>query len=99
MQHREESRIDSREPGTATILGNPDVSVPCAIVNFSPSGMCIAVRDRIAAGNAVKVDWDGHFLVGRVRRTLADGGSYRIGLELLYCSQWKGTPAPALARR
>jgi hypothetical protein len=99
MQHRNEARIAAGKPATATILGNPDVSVPCQIVNFSASGMCIMTRQPIEMDHAVKVDWDGHFLVGRVRRTDTERSGCRIGLKLLYCSQWKGAPEPELAHR
>jgi hypothetical protein len=88
--------MHAKKTVTATILGNPDVALPCQIVNFSKSGMCIAVRWEIPEGNAVKVDWDGHFLVGRVRRVSKEFGEYSIGLELLYCSQWKGAVEPVL---
>ena len=99
MHQREEKRMRAGEPAMATILGNPDVSVPCRILNFSRSGMCIMTRQPIGLDHAVKVDWDRHFLVGRARRAEAEGSGYRIGLELLYCSQWKGASEPELAHR
>jgi hypothetical protein len=97
--YRKENRIGASEPSTVTILGHPDVSLPCEIKNFSPSGMCISVGQKIPAGSAVKVNWDSHFLVGRVRRGSAEGPTHRIGVELLYCSQWRGSVEPASARR
>src|SRR5438094_6402890 len=87
-QTRAESRIESGETGKATILGHPDVTVACRIGNFSRSGIGITVDQDIACGKTVKVQWDDHFLVGRVQRVLAVGGTFRVGLELLYCSQW-----------
>jgi len=51
--------------------------------------MSIIVGREIPEGNAVKVDWDDHFLVGRVRRVAPEGTEYQVGLELLYCSEWK----------
>ena len=92
MNIREETRIDAREFASATILGHPDVTVPCRITNFSRSGMCILVKREIAEGNAVKVDWDSHFLVGRVQRVVRSGGEYYIGLQLLHCSKWQDQP-------
>ena len=94
---REEVRVRTKEEVTATILGHPDVTIPCEITNFSRSGMCITVRQEIAAGNAVKVDWGGHFLVGRVRHVSAEGPLYQVGLQLLHCSEWKDgvEPEPA----
>jgi hypothetical protein len=92
MNHREEARIETQEPVTATILGHPDVTVPCQITNFSRSGMCILVHQEIPEGNAVKVDWDGHFLVGRVQRVICAGPQYYIGLQLLHCSKWQEQP-------
>jgi PilZ domain-containing protein len=86
--HRSETRIAARENATATILGHPDISVPCHVTNVSKSGLGILVKKPIASGSAVKVDWDDHFLLGRVRRVAAAGTDYRIGLELLYCSKW-----------
>ena len=96
MIKRDEIRIDAKEPSTATILGHPDVSIPCEIVNFSKTGMCIIVGLNIPEGHAVKVDWDGHFLVGRVQRVCAVEANYSVGLQLLYCSQWQGAVEPAL---
>jgi hypothetical protein len=92
MYHREEERVDSREFATATILGHPDVTVRCKITNFSRSGMCILMSREVPQGHAVKVDWDGHFLVGRVQRVVRSGGEYYVGLQLLHCSQWQDEP-------
>src|SRR5437867_9862686 len=92
MNNRDETRIDASERGAATILGHPDVTVPCRITNFSRSGMCIVVREEIPHGNAVKVDWDGHFLVGRVQRVVRAGSEFSVGLQLLHCSKWQDQP-------
>jgi hypothetical protein len=86
--HRAENRIEAYETGKATILGYPDVTVTCHIRNFSRSGMGITVDQDIPSGKIVKVQWDDHFLVGRVQGVGAVGGTFRIGLKLLYCSQW-----------
>ena len=85
---RAENRIEAFETGKASVLGHPDVTVPCQIRNFSRSGMCIVVDQDIASGKIVKVNWDDHFLIGRVQGVSAAGGTFRVGLELLYCSQW-----------
>jgi hypothetical protein len=90
MKSRIELRSEARKDVTATILGHPDVTVPCSISNYSKSGLCISVRQQIAEGDAVKVEWADHFLLGRVRRVTVDGPEYQIGLELLYCSRWNG---------
>ncbi|MBZ5622521.1 MAG: PilZ domain-containing protein [Acidobacteriia bacterium] len=87
-QARAENRIDAGETGQATILGHPDVTVTCHIRNFSRSGMCITVDQVIPIGKIVKVQWDDHFLVGRVQGVSPVGGAFRVGLELLYCSKW-----------
>ena len=92
---REESRMNISQGATATILGHPDVKVPCRITNFSRSGMCIQVGQNIPYGNAVKVDWDRNFLVGRVQRVVVESGEYAVGLQLLYCSQWQDQPEMA----
>jgi hypothetical protein len=94
MNSRFETRRTARENVTATILGHPDVSVPCSITDFSQAGICLTLGREIAAGSAVKVNWDEHFLVGRVRNISPAGTSYRVGLELLYCSKWSG-PMPS----
>jgi len=86
---RAENRIEAYETGAATILGHPDVTVTCQIRNFSRSGMGIAVDQDIPSGKIVKVEWDDHFLVGRVQDVSAVEGTFRVGLELLYCSKWK----------
>ena len=91
MHHRTELRSETRKDVTATILGHPDITVPCRISNYSKSGLCITVRQKIAQGDALKVEWADHFLLGRVRRVTADGPDYQIGLELLYCSRWNGS--------
>ena len=93
MNTRIEPRKPARENVTATILGHPDVSVACNITDFSQAGICITVGREIPAESAVKVNWDEHFLVGRVRNISPAGTSYRVGLELLYCSKWIG-PMP-----
>jgi hypothetical protein len=97
MQHRQEARKGAREAATVTILGHPDVPVPCEIVNFSPSGMGITVQREIPLGSAVKVDWDRRFLVGRVRRVSMEDADYHVGLELLYCSRWDPAEVEAAA--
>jgi hypothetical protein len=85
---RTESRIEAGETGEATILGHPDMTVTCHVQDFSQSGMCITVDQDIPCRRMVKVQWDDHFLVGRVQRVSAVDGSFRVGLELLYCSKW-----------
>ena len=92
MNHREEARVYTGEAANATILGHPDVTVPCRISNFSRSGMAILVNRPIPMGNAVKVIWDGHFLVGRVVRITKSGLQHNIGLQLLHCSKWEDRP-------
>jgi|SRR5580700_10482473 hypothetical protein len=87
---RAEDRIEAGETSKATILGHPDVTVICHIRNFSRSGICIMVGRDIPYGKMVKVQWDDHFLVGRVQRVSAAGGIFRVGLELLHCSKWNG---------
>jgi len=86
---RAENRIVAYEMGKATILGHPDVSVTCHIRDFARSGMCINVDQGIDRGKIVKVEWENHFLVGRVQRVSAAGGIFRVGLELLQCSKWR----------
>ena len=85
---RAENRIEAFEAGTATILGHPDVTVTCQIRNFSRSGIGIEVGQDIPCGKIVKVQWDDHFLIGRVQRVDGAGRSFQVGLELLYCTQW-----------
>jgi len=85
---RAEDRLEAGEISKATILGHPDVTVTCHIRNFSRSGMCITVDQDIPCGKIVKVQWEDHFLVGRVQRVSAGGGTFQVGLELLYCSKW-----------
>ena len=85
---RDEGRIGAWATSKATILGHPDVTLTCRIRDFSRSGMCIAVDREIPCGKTVKVQWEDHFLVGRVQRASAAGRSFHVGLELLYCSKW-----------
>src|SRR5436190_7258396 len=94
MDTRTKARRPARENVTATILGDTDVSVACSITDFSQAGLCITLSRKIPDGSAVKVNWDEHFLVGRVRNISPAGTSYRVGLELLYCSKWRG-PMPS----
>jgi len=96
--YRSENRIVVVGSGRATILGHPDVTVPCQIRDFSRSGLCIIVGQRISSGTIVKVDWSENFLVGRAQDVAATGGSYRVGLELLYCSKWGEEATPVLVR-
>src|ERR1039457_3322269 len=85
---RAEYRVVAYETGKVTILGHPDVTVTCHIRDFARSGMCINVDQDIERGKIVKVEWEKHFLVGRVQRVTAVGGIFGIGLELLHCSKW-----------
>jgi len=91
-----ENRIAAGKNGSATILGHPDVTVPCHIRDFSRSGLCITVEEAISFGKIVKVEWDDHFLVGRVLRVSAAATNFRVGLELLYCSKWNQRMASIL---
>jgi hypothetical protein len=88
IMRRTEHRITALETARATILGHPDETVSCSILNFSKSGMCIEVREPIPEGKIVKVEWEDSFLVGRARRNALEQQRFQIGLELLYCSQW-----------
>jgi len=87
--HRSEPRIEAaQDSARANILGHPDVPVSCQIVDFSRSGMCITLDYEVAPGRIVKVDWDNHFLIGRVQRVTPVEYGSRVALELLYCSKW-----------
>ena len=88
---RAENRIATGENSRATILGHPDVTVPCQIRDFSRSGLCIMVEQPITCGKIVKVEWDDHFLVGRAQRVSATGTNFQVGLDLLYCSKCNET--------
>jgi hypothetical protein len=94
---RTEQRFSAVENVTATILGHPDVTVPCQILNFSKSGMCISVAEAISEGKIVKVEWSDNFLVGRARHATSEAGGVQVGIELLYCSQWRGAVREILA--
>ena len=85
---RTENRIEAFETGAVTILGHPDVTMPCQIRNFSRSGMCIGVEQEMACGKIVKVQWDDHFLIGRIQRVESADQRFAAGIELFYCSQW-----------
>ena len=93
---RAENRIGTYTNAAATILGHPDVRVECHIRDISKSGMCIGVNNSIANGSIVKVEWDDHFLVGRVQRAAEERGGFVVGLELLYCSKWREPLASTL---
>jgi hypothetical protein len=94
---RTENRIIAGENSRVTILGHPDVTVPCQVRDFSKSGLCITVEQPISSGRIVKVEWDDHFLVGRAQQVSATGTNFRVGLELLYCSKWNETMTSMLA--
>jgi hypothetical protein len=96
--YRGENRVSSGENGHATILGHPDVTLPCQVRDFSKSGLCITVDRSICSGTIVKVDWANNFLVGRAHTVSAVGSNFRVGLELLYCSKWNESVTPILAR-
>lgn len=96
--HRAENRIATGEVSRVTILGHPDVTVPCQIRDFSRSGLCIIVEQPISSGKIVKVEWDDHFLVGRAKRVSATGTNFQVGLDLLYCSKWNETMTSILER-
>ena len=97
QQVRTENRIEAQTPAAATILGHPDVRVDCHIRDISKSGMCIGVKEEIASGKIVKVEWSDHFLVGRVQRVSAAPTDFLVGLELLYCSKWNEPVSSVLA--
>ncbi len=94
---RAEKRIGAFDKARATILGHPDVTVPCDIRNISRSGMCIALDQEVELGRVVKVEWSDHFLVGRIQRVSRAGEDYRVGLELLSCSYWSDRLRSVLA--
>jgi hypothetical protein len=85
---RREKRIEAKDNAKATILGHPDVTLPCIIRNISKSGMGITVKLSVPLGRVIKVEWGEHFLVGRVQSIAPAGEEFRVGLELLYCSKW-----------
>ena len=95
--HRTEKRLEARDRASATILGHPDVTVPCTIRNVSRSGMCIMVAEALDLGKVVKVEWSDHFLVGRIQSVAPSAKEFRVGLELLYCSKWSQRMGSVLA--
>jgi PilZ domain-containing protein len=93
MNNRSYRRITIDETADATVLGRPDVTIPCHVLNVSRSGLCIAMDHQIRSGQTVKLEWGNHFLLGRALRVLPEGARYRVGVELLYCSQWNRSVA------
>jgi PilZ domain len=96
MNSRADLRKETRKDVIATILGYPDVALPGHIRNYSESGLCLTLSRAIPAGGAVKVEWDDHFLLGRVRRVSPDGLQFRVGLEL-YHGRWNRLVSSELA--
>jgi hypothetical protein len=80
-QPRKEPRILSRGP--IHLVTGESQWIPGTIHDVSVNGMSVLSEIEIAAGMAVRVEGTGFSGEARVRHCTADGGGFRIGLELL----------------
>jgi len=75
---------------SAVLLGNPDIPLPCQLVDVSESGVRILIPSRISLDRVIKIEWAGNFLVGSPRYIRPTPSGYLLGLRLHGCSQWCG---------
>jgi hypothetical protein len=85
---RRDLEVDVEVP--AVLLGNPDIRLRCQLVEVSQSGVRLLISSRISLDCVIKIQWGGHFLVGRPRYVKPTPKGYLVGLRLHGCSQWLG---------
>src|SRR4051812_43252262 len=82
MDQRRESRFQVNQRVRVTVLEPARAGIEGKIRNASGRGIGIEMPERLATGDAVKIDLDDSFLLGEVIYCRADGNGWYAGIEL-----------------
>ena len=93
---RQERRFTVNQRVNVTILGSSETRIPARIRNLSRSGMRLALAEYLPLGSALKLEWNGHFVLGSVCYCDQQDGSFSAGVQLF--SSWESFTEDVLAR-
>jgi len=96
MNQRREPRFEVEQEFTITIFGEPDIRLPARLRNFSPRGIGLEMQVPVAAGSALKLEFNDTLLLGEVIYCRDDGDSFYVGVELEHALYGLGELASAL---
>lgn len=82
MKERREPRFEIDQSIWITVFGEPDIQLPARIVNVSGRGIGLAMDGPVAAGSALKLEWEDTLLLGEVIYCRQDRESFYLGIEL-----------------
>lgn len=82
MDPRQETRFETDQEVTVTLLGGAGTTFDGRIVNFSGRGICLALDSPLPAGGAVKLELSDALLLGEVVYCREVAGGFQIGLAL-----------------
>jgi hypothetical protein len=73
----------------AVLVGNPEVRLPCQLVEVSQSGVQVLVSGRISMDRTIRLQWNGNLLEGTPCYVRPTPEGYLVGLRLEGSSQWR----------
>jgi PilZ domain-containing protein len=82
MDSRQETRFETEQEVTATLLGEPEIAVAGRVVNFSGRGICLACDRPLPAGGALKFELGDTLVLGEVVYCRPLAASFQIGVAL-----------------
>ncbi len=82
MDHRQTPRFAVNQPVSLVVLTGQEHELTGHVVNISQSGLRLLVRQPVAAGAAVKVEYEDTLLLGEAVYCYPAGDQFAVGLAL-----------------
>ncbi len=82
MDQRREIRFDTQATAEIIVLGESERRMPARLLNCSGRGLCLATSQAIAPGAALRVDVGATLLLAEATYCRAQGGEFRVGVEV-----------------
>ena len=93
---RAEHRFTVDQRVSVTLIGGSESRLDAVVRNVSRRGMSLELDCILLSGEAIKVEWGDHVLVGTIKHLNQRGGSTILGVELF--STWESFLEEILAR-
>ena len=93
---RAEHRFTVNQRVSMTLIGGSESRLDAVVRNVSRKGMSLELDCILLSGEAIKVEWGDHVLVGTIKHLNQRGGSTILGVELF--STWESFLEEILAR-
>jgi hypothetical protein len=82
MDSRQEARLEVDQEVAVTLLGDVETTFTGKIVNISGRGLCLASRETLPAGAALKIELADTLILGEVIYCRAQESGFHAGIAL-----------------